>query len=128
MSAYELSRVLEKWDREELTSEQAIGQLLLLVESLNRRVGAIERRLERLRSGRLPPIRPAEKPTAAQTTAVGSTNEEAEQEANAVAAESKTGSEAAATPEQGDDPSGGPDLGGVAAGGPGLLLEMPLLV
>lgn len=49
MSAYELSRVLEKWDREELTADQAIGQLLLLVESLNRRVGGIERRLERMR-------------------------------------------------------------------------------
>ncbi|MDJ0756885.1 MAG: hypothetical protein QNJ45_25365 [Ardenticatenaceae bacterium] len=49
MSAYELARVIEKWDREELTTEQAVGQLLLLVESLNRRVGGIERRLERLR-------------------------------------------------------------------------------
>lgn len=49
MSAYELARVIEKWDREELTNEQAIGQLLLLVESLNRRVGSLERRIERLR-------------------------------------------------------------------------------
>ena len=45
MSAYELETVLKKWKRGDLTSEQAVGQVLLLLEALSVRVGNLEKKM-----------------------------------------------------------------------------------
>lgn len=42
MSAYELQELVRKWQREELTAEQMIGQLLLHLQRLSQRVGRLE--------------------------------------------------------------------------------------
>lgn len=42
MSAYELQVLIRKWQREELTAEQMIGQLLLHMQRLSERVGRLE--------------------------------------------------------------------------------------
>lgn len=49
MSAYELDTVLKKWEREELTTEQAVGQILLLLQSISQRVGRLEVAQENIR-------------------------------------------------------------------------------
>lgn len=46
MSSYDLDRVIKLWERDQLTNEQAIGQLLLQVQALGQRVGELEKRLE----------------------------------------------------------------------------------
>ncbi|GIK55558.1 MAG: hypothetical protein BroJett015_12210 [Chloroflexota bacterium] len=45
MAAYSLETVLLKWEKGELSPEQAIGQTLLLVQELAERVGNLEKRL-----------------------------------------------------------------------------------
>ncbi|MCP4359061.1 MAG: hypothetical protein GY796_13680 [Chloroflexi bacterium] len=45
MSAYELTTLLQKWEKGELTNEQAVGQVLLMIKELSDRVGKLERRL-----------------------------------------------------------------------------------
>lgn len=52
MSAYDMDSLLNKWERGTITTEQAIGQVLLLVQGLSQRVGSLERRMERRRLGR----------------------------------------------------------------------------
>jgi hypothetical protein len=52
MGAYNLEEVIKRWERDELTAEQAIGQLFLLVQELSARVGKVEQRLELWRRGR----------------------------------------------------------------------------
>jgi hypothetical protein len=47
MGTYGLEGVIRAWEREQLTSEQAIGQILLLLQELEERMHRIERRLER---------------------------------------------------------------------------------
>ena len=47
MGTYGLEEVLRAWEREHLTSEQAIGQILLLLQELEERLRGLERRLER---------------------------------------------------------------------------------
>jgi hypothetical protein len=42
MSAYDLDTIVKKWGREELTTEQAIGQILLLLQTVSYRVGRLE--------------------------------------------------------------------------------------
>ena len=42
MSAYELDAILKKWERAELSTEQAIGQILLLLQNISDRVGRLE--------------------------------------------------------------------------------------
>lgn len=42
MSAYDLDTMLKKWEREELSTEQAIGQIMLLLQSISHRVGRLE--------------------------------------------------------------------------------------
>ena len=44
-----LEGVIRAWEQEQLTSEQAIGQILLLLQELEGRLRDIERRLERVR-------------------------------------------------------------------------------
>jgi hypothetical protein len=47
MGTYGLEGVIQAWEREQLTTEQAIGQILLLLQELEERMHRIERRLER---------------------------------------------------------------------------------
>ncbi|HUV89220.1 MAG TPA: hypothetical protein VMY80_06180 [Anaerolineae bacterium] len=47
MGTYGLAGVIEAWEREELTTEQAIGQILLLLQEIAERLARIEHRLER---------------------------------------------------------------------------------
>lgn len=42
MSAYDLDTILKKWERGELSTEQAVGQILLQLQSLTQRVGRLE--------------------------------------------------------------------------------------
>jgi len=46
MGTYGLDAVIRAWEQEQLTAEQAIGQILLLLQELEERLGAVERRLE----------------------------------------------------------------------------------
>lgn len=42
MKRYPLSELVKKWEREELTAEQAIGQILLWLDMLSKRVTKVE--------------------------------------------------------------------------------------
>jgi hypothetical protein len=42
MSAYDLKQIVRMWEREKLTSEQAIGQILLQTQILSERIGVLE--------------------------------------------------------------------------------------
>jgi hypothetical protein len=42
MSAYDLDTILKKWERAELSTEQAVGQILLLLQTISHRVGQLE--------------------------------------------------------------------------------------
>ena len=44
MGSYNLDELITLWEREKLTTEQAVGQMLLLMQSLNRRIRELERR------------------------------------------------------------------------------------
>ncbi len=53
MGTYGLQNVIKAWEREKLTAEQVIGQILLLLQELEERVGVLERRQKRgLEQGR----------------------------------------------------------------------------
>ena len=47
MGTYGLEGVVRAWEQEQLTTEQAIGQILLLIKELKDQVQTLERRLER---------------------------------------------------------------------------------
>jgi len=47
MGTYGLEGVVRAWEREQLTTEQAIGQILLLLQEFDERLRSLERRLER---------------------------------------------------------------------------------
>jgi hypothetical protein len=47
MGAYSLEALVRKWGLSELTTEQAIGQILLTLQELVRRVEALEGRKEK---------------------------------------------------------------------------------
>lgn len=49
MGTYGLEGVIRAWERGELTTEQAIGQILLLLQELEERVRSLEQHRERLR-------------------------------------------------------------------------------
>jgi hypothetical protein len=49
MSAYELETIIKKWERHNLTTEQAVGQILLLLQTISDRVGKLEERQEKQR-------------------------------------------------------------------------------
>ena len=46
MGTYSLETLIRKWGLSELTAEQAIGQILLILQKLARRVEALEERGE----------------------------------------------------------------------------------
>lgn len=53
MGTYGLQNVIEAWEREQLTAEQVIGQILLLLQELEDRIGVLERRRKKgLEQGR----------------------------------------------------------------------------
>jgi hypothetical protein len=43
MGNYSLEELVTRWEREKLTTEQAIGQILLILRSLTERVRELER-------------------------------------------------------------------------------------
>lgn len=47
MSRYEIDEVITRWARNQITAEQAIGQILLHVQALATRVGELEKRVQR---------------------------------------------------------------------------------
>jgi hypothetical protein len=47
MGTYGLEGVTRAWEQEQLTTEQTIGQILLLLQELEDRLHSLERRLER---------------------------------------------------------------------------------
>jgi len=49
MKKYPASELIKKWEREELTAEQAIGQLLLWVVALVERMAKLEASQQQLR-------------------------------------------------------------------------------
>ncbi|MCB9418257.1 MAG: hypothetical protein H6667_00515 [Ardenticatenaceae bacterium] len=46
MGAYSLDEIMKRWGQGELTAEQAIGQILQLLQNVSMRLGNVERRLE----------------------------------------------------------------------------------
>jgi hypothetical protein len=48
MGTYPLETIIREWSRGKLTTEQAIGQILLLVQKLQDRIQEVESRLFRL--------------------------------------------------------------------------------
>lgn len=54
MSAYELETIIKKWERHNLTTEQAVGQILLLLQTISDRVGKLEERREKERPSNKP--------------------------------------------------------------------------
>ncbi len=51
MGNYALSDIIKRWERGKLTTEQAIGQLLLSLQELSTRVGMLEKGAELQRNG-----------------------------------------------------------------------------
>jgi hypothetical protein len=49
MSHYEIDEIITRWAKSELTAEQAIGQILLHLQALTKRMGQIEKQLTRQR-------------------------------------------------------------------------------
>lgn len=49
MSSYNLNQLIKKWTKEELTTEQAVGQLLQQLQILSTRLGTLEKRFEQNR-------------------------------------------------------------------------------
>jgi hypothetical protein len=47
MGTYGLDGVIRAWEQEHLTTEQAIGQILLLLQELQEQLRRMEQRLER---------------------------------------------------------------------------------
>jgi hypothetical protein len=64
LAAYSLETALQKWEKGELSTEQAVGQTLLIVQELAERVGRLERRAVGERP--LPETRPSPKPALEQ--------------------------------------------------------------
>ena len=46
MGTYGIEGVIRAWEREKMTAEQAVGQILLLLKELEERLLRIEQRLE----------------------------------------------------------------------------------
>jgi len=44
MSNYNLDELINLWEREKLTTEQAVGQMLLMLRSLSEQIRELERR------------------------------------------------------------------------------------
>ena len=44
MGSYNLDELITLWEREKLTTEQAVGQMLLILRTLSQRLRELERR------------------------------------------------------------------------------------
>ncbi len=62
MGAYDLKVVIKKWEKGDLTTEQAIGQILQHLQTLAGRVGVLERRLNETRRKGETEIEPRREP------------------------------------------------------------------
>ena len=49
MSSYDFDQLLQLWAAEKLTNEQAIGQILLQIQALAKRIGDLEKEQEQAR-------------------------------------------------------------------------------
>ncbi len=61
MGTYGLKGIIEAWDMDKLTTEQAIGQILLLLTDLHERITALEKEARaktKLKSTPPPPAAP----------------------------------------------------------------------
>lgn len=47
MNGYNLEQLIKMWSREELSTEQAVGQILLQLQTLSTRMGSLEKRVEK---------------------------------------------------------------------------------
>jgi hypothetical protein len=58
MSAYDLNRLIQLWTADNLSTEQAVGQILLQIQALSERVNELERKMERgQKPGATPPAK-----------------------------------------------------------------------
>jgi hypothetical protein len=48
MGTYSLEHIIREWGKGNLTAEQVIGQILLVIQDIQARLARIETRLERL--------------------------------------------------------------------------------
>ncbi|MCI0395596.1 MAG: hypothetical protein L0332_01980 [Chloroflexi bacterium] len=49
MGSYNLPEIIQMWEHDKLTTEQAVGQLLLQLQELAERVGQLEQRVAEIR-------------------------------------------------------------------------------
>jgi hypothetical protein len=54
MGTYPLETIIREWERSKLTTEQVIGQVLLLIQELQKRLDELESRLPRWEQRRRP--------------------------------------------------------------------------
>ena len=47
MGSYSMDEIMKRWQMGTITTEQAVGQILQLLQKLSQRVGNLEKRLER---------------------------------------------------------------------------------
>lgn len=47
MNGYNLDQLIKMWSREEISTEQAVGQILLQLQTLSTRLGSLEKRAEK---------------------------------------------------------------------------------
>ncbi len=52
MGSYTLNEVIKRWTRGDMTTEQTVGQTLLILQDMARRVGSLEKMWEDERNGR----------------------------------------------------------------------------
>ena len=46
MGTYSLDEIMKRWKKGELTAEQAVGQILQILQNVSQRLGSLERRFE----------------------------------------------------------------------------------
>ena len=51
MGTYTLEEVIRRWTRGDMTTEQVVGQTLLIIQDIARRVGVLEKLREAERNG-----------------------------------------------------------------------------
>ncbi len=51
MGSYTLDEVIKRWTRADMTTEQVVGQTLLILQDIARRVGTLEKLRESDRNG-----------------------------------------------------------------------------
>lgn len=51
MGTYTLEEVIRRWTRSDMTTEQVVGQTLLIIQDIARRVGVLEKLREADRNG-----------------------------------------------------------------------------